>query len=181
MKGKELTGCKVAAMSVFDIRRCAEKFRSYVGSVTGKSGLFLERLIERGVLHIVPDDDAGLETAEACYFPDERCIYLRDRDYRGIAEGTNRRALFTLWHEIGHMLLGHDKKFARDCTGKLLAHKLYEDSEWQANTFAAEFLMPLSVIRSERLFCPDQLMEAFGVSRRAAEVRLDSLMRRREI
>lgn len=181
MEGKELTGCKVAAMSVFDIRRCAENFRSYVGNVIGKPGLFLERLLQGGLLHIVPDDDVGLETAEACYFPEERCIYLRDRDYRGIAKGTNRRALFTLWHEIGHMLLGHDKKFARDCTGRLLEHKLYEDSEWQANTFAAEFLMPLSVIRAGHLIRPDQLMEAFGVSRSAAEVRLNMLRRRREI
>jgi Zn-dependent peptidase ImmA (M78 family) len=56
-------------------------------------------------------------------------------------EGTG----FTLSHELGHLVLRHSMAFARtDSRGA--AWRPFEDSEWQANTFAAELLKPLLVL-----------------------------------
>ena len=53
--------------------------------------------------------------------------------------------------------------------------KIYEDSEWQADTFAGEFLMPFSVIKKEKLMTPEAISRRFNVSYAAATIRLKKL------
>jgi Zn-dependent peptidase ImmA (M78 family) len=56
-----------------------------------------------------------------------------------------------------------------------LPHRHYEDSEWQADAFAAEFLMPLEhVLRLPRLTAAAASVR-FKVSLRAAMVRMNVL------
>lgn len=50
-----------------------------------------------------------------------------------------------------------------------------ENSEWQADQFAAEMLMPLDVILARNLTTPQQLMRAFGVAQHEASYRLKKL------
>lgn len=179
---RKLRGCKVAARSRKNIRECASGFRSFIAQMGISSvGELLEILMFNGLLEVVPDNDERLGLAEACYVPNDRCVYLRDSDYRGVVQGTKPRSKFTFWHEIGHMCLGHDKKFARDASGEVAEHQAYEDSEWQANQFAAEMLMPLDEIRKMGDVSPDVVAKEFGVSYEAAEIRIRNLMKYGEI
>lgn len=49
------------------------------------------------------------------------------------------RARFTLAHELGHLVLHEGPALHRQTA--MIKHKVFEDSEWQADYFA-EFLMP---------------------------------------
>ncbi|MDO4587970.1 MAG: ImmA/IrrE family metallo-endopeptidase [Planctomycetia bacterium] len=75
------------------------------------------------------------------------------------------RARFTFAHEIGHYFLHrHEKQgFARQRCCNI---PTYRSSEWQANTFAGEFLMPFHLIYGLN---PDEIREKCIVSRTAAE------------
>ena len=59
--------------------------------------------------------------------------------------------------------------------------KTYEDSEWQANQFAAEFLMPYHTIKNLNLTSVEQIMSHFNVSEAAAYRRFNQLKKRGEI
>ena len=124
---------------------------------------------------IVPDNASELPGGvEAGYDPEKRCILLRDSDYIALCHGAGCRSRFTFWHEFGHFFLNHRRVIGRAVANEL-PHSYEEDSEWQANTFAAEFLMPYSVIKREGLTTADQIMHRFKVSRPAAEVRLRTI------
>lgn len=166
-------GFRVEALSTEQIRKLALGVRDQLSLGREELPAFLESLLTLGLLSIIPDDDESIPVSvEACYIPGKQCILLRDRDYVGIMKRTKPRAMFTFAHELGHFFLGHERRFDRD---SLAEHKVYEDSEWQANTFASEFLMPYNIIQSEGLTTPEELQFWFGVSRQAAEVRLKKL------
>lgn len=92
------------------------------------------------------------------------------------AEQPTPRALFTLAHELGHLLAGHGEPIALDET---LAGST--DDEKAANLFAAEFLMPEAEVR--RIIAEEgrggpalaYLMHCFGVSFETLIYRLHSL------
>ena len=48
----------------------------------------------------------------------------------------------------------------------------FRDPEWQANTFAAELLVPLDLIDTQNIY---EIAENFGVSNQVAEIRLNKL------
>jgi len=64
-------------------------------------------------------------------------IVLREDVYEGACNG-NRRARFTCCHELGHFLLHREVTMART---REEHHKIFYDSEWQADTFAGTLLM----------------------------------------
>lgn len=166
-------GCKVPPRSILEIRNIAEQLRALIGNIP--IGKFLDILLAEGLLDVVPDNDQRLaRKVEAVYSPEDKCIRLRDRDYEACVLGTNPRSIFTFWHEFGHFVLGHERSFSRD---ESRSHKIYEDSEWQADTFAGEYLMPFSVIEKEKLLTPEAVSRKFGVSKLAAQVRLKKLKR----
>lgn len=104
-------------------------------------------------------------------------LKMRDSCYIGLCGGVPRD-VFTLFHELGHYFLGHERQYTRE---ELREHQAYEDSEWQANEFSGECLMPLSVIINKKLNTIEKIRTEFGVSYEAAEVRLDKLRKRRVI
>ena len=65
--------------------------------------------------------------------------------------------------------------------GLTLAKEAYEDAEWQADRFAGEVLMPLSIMIEYELFSTQKLVDFFGVSKKAAERRIRDLKRSSEI
>lgn len=80
------------------------------------------------------------------------------------------RARFTLAHEIFHYIF-HDQpniSFARS-TDKIPS---YMDPEWQANTFAAELLIPRDLVKGLTV---DEIMEKCGVSRQCASIQMKYL------
>ncbi len=93
------------------------------------------------------------------------------------------RLAFSVAHEIGHIVLGHDIERITEYRKKNDSrfNQLYERSEIEANYFAACLLMPEAVInRLKSLGCcitKEFLQGSFGVSEAAAEIRVKTLRR----
>lgn len=113
---------------------------------------------------VVPDED--LEGCYAKALPDKKIILIKESVYNGAYDG-NHRDRFTLAHELGHLLLhgGDSISFARS-NEKI---KAYLNPEWQANTFAAELLVPTNSIDGLTV---QQISEKYNVSRKVAEIQL---------
>lgn len=82
---------------------------------------------------------------------------------------------FTIAHELGHLLLHVDKELKEAVTFNRFGSDRYE---WQANRFAAAFLMPLdSFINICKKFNNDvyRIAAHFQVSIPAVEIRMKSL------
>lgn len=86
------------------------------------------------------------------------------------------RARWTLAHELGHLVL-HNAAVPLDRTSKGYSEPKalpsYHNAEWQADAFAAAFLMPDWLVRD--FTSVSDIVEFFSVSRQAAEIRLKTL------
>ncbi len=99
-------------------------------------------------------------------------IKIREDVYINAYNG-NGRDLFTIAHEVGHLLLHSEQNVQQLARVGIEEIKIYEDTEWQANTFAAELLMPANMItKYDNEFT---VARRFGVSYSAARIRLDKL------
>ena len=105
--------------------------------------------------------------AEGYTCPNGEFIMLREDVYRGACAG-EKRARFTAAHELGHWHMHTNIPLARAKQGD--GTKVYCLAEWQANQFAAQFLMPKGFINT--FDGEDDLMERFGVSWGAARNRI---------
>jgi hypothetical protein len=108
-------------------------------------------------LEIVPIDSMRERYAET--IPESKIVRIRQDVY----DRENPRDLFTVCHEIGHILLHSNDtvSFARENEHV----KTYENPEWQANTFAAEFLAPANMCRKMSI---EEIMNTYGCSRQVA-------------
>lgn len=99
--------------------------------------------------------------------PAAALLEVREDVYEEFCAGEGR-ARFTLAHEMGHLFLHQDTGgFAR--FNRNTSMKIYESSEWQADNFAAELLMPLEY--ATKCTGIESIMNMFGVSYQAAEIR----------
>ncbi|MDT7514693.1 ImmA/IrrE family metallo-endopeptidase [Rhodoferax mekongensis] len=163
---------------VVEIREVAVHARNVLG-ISGASFSPLRLLDELSVnfaveYEIVEDDDfeLWLGGVEASCNPATRTIYLTLDTYQKLGRG-DPRAKFTVIHELGHLILGHNQMLHRERGAR--EAKRYEDSEWQADQFAAEFLMPLEIIKSNNINTVVGIQQVFGVSKPAAERRVKQL------
>lgn len=86
---------------------------------------------------------------EAKYDPGTNCILLAPCTYE-LLYADQPRARFTFAHELGHAVL-HGAYLQEALAGRV-PHRMYKrstipafvDPEWQANAFAASFMMPAS-------------------------------------
>lgn len=173
-----LHGFKVAGRSEEEISTVAMGLRSAL-RVTGPifdAEQTLELLSTHGItLDVLDDDDPHLPPGvEACWIPDIPTLIIRISVYKA-ACAKKPRALFTVAHELGHLALGHRRTFN---TSRSTRIKVYEDSEWQANSFAGAFLMPLSLVKFHNVTNHHDMRTTFGVSTQAAKTRLDKLRRK---
>lgn len=174
-------GVQVRPQSTSNIRRVAGGFRKFLDIRESNidMGEFLEvTLHQNGVIFHIDDPSHPflLPDEDACALPDDRKIILTPRTYDGIYHG-DPRARFTLAHEVGHILL-HNSEIQGLARGNRLgtSHKVYCDSEWQADTFAAEFLMPADIARG---MSEEEIMNTFGVSHSSATIRRKVLCAKR--
>lgn len=179
-----LGGFRVAGRGVAEIRVSANNVRRIleIGDTPQDIdiGLLLDRLsVKYSITYDVLDpDEMPHEDVEACWDPESMTMHIRS-DVFEKACGDDPRARFTIMHELGHGLLGHRRTINR--SGIDRAPKVYEDSEWQANQFAAELLMPLDVIRDRKLNTATKIEMHFRVSNQAATLRAKQLEKRREL
>jgi len=174
-------GFPVAPRKRADIRAIAQNARDVLQLPSGKldSPRLLDVLsAEFGVHYDIFDKHSAPVpmAVEACYVPEDMTIYIRDSVYDQMAKG-GQRAVFTIGHELGHAVLAHRRTYNRQ-VGEV---PVYCNSEWQANTFAAEFTMPLREIRARGLRTAEAISNFFGVSPAAAATRLADLRKKGEI
>lgn len=95
-----------------------------------------------------------------------KIIKIRESVYLGASKG-NVRDRFTIAHELGHFILHSIGGFS------LARHiekiEVYENPEWQANTFAGEFLVPTSFIKD---LSEEEIANRYGVSKTVAKIQL---------
>lgn len=94
----------------------------------------------------------------------EHRLILREDVYEGACRGVGRDR-FTACHEFGHYLLHRKIMLARSRDD---GHKIYCDSEWQADTFAATLLM--SPRHAHLFHDPSDMASKCVVSQHAATV-----------
>ncbi|MGP1598951.1 ImmA/IrrE family metallo-endopeptidase [Peptoanaerobacter stomatis] len=122
--------------------------------------LILPQVFDNFEYEIVEDSQLN------CYakaYPQLNKIILSESVYNGAVRG-NHRDRFTIAHEIGHFFL-HDDANISFARGENI--KPYENPEWQANTFAAELLVPHNLIKSMSI---EEISHKCNVSRQVAEI-----------
>lgn len=176
-------GFPVKATSKQKLKHIADLFRLRIRESFGDYGTFcpiadaLEMLgqksFEQFSFAVVADNNPMLVGKWACTNPSDKCIYISESVYRKACEN-NPQARFTVAHELGHLLLGHeyDAVFARANVNAAIP--TYRDSEWQADTFAAYLLMPSEQARGKSAA---EIETLFGVSASAAVAREARLMK----
>lgn len=103
------------------------------------------------------------ENTYAYYDPINNIMKIDENVYCRALKGSPRD-IFTIAHEIGHYFLVDEIAFARSENEKIPA---YMDPEWQANTFAAELLMPSDKILGMSI---GEIMRTCHVSKTAAGI-----------
>jgi len=177
-------GVKVPSMSIDDLRGYAREIRRKtirLGALDRFPALVFAEIImpsmrenyDFEVVDSLPDGN------EARAFPDGApplsegpLIQVLSSVYDKAAAGQGR-ARMTVLHECGHVLLHANLTPQHGRGGRDL--KAFENSEWQANQFAGELLMPV-----ESMYTPgslDDYVVRMGVSRQAACNRAIQLMR----
>lgn len=175
-------GVRVPPMSRKELADISRTAREALG-IGDETKPDLVRIIEHnlGRLGLVYDyrdpDDPKMQGVEALSWPDAGELWITE-DLLDSLERGEGRPRFTLAHEIAHLLLHHDMPvhngLARGNASR--THKAYEDSEWQADTFAAELLMPVALVRQ---YCTDEadIQRVFAVSMSAAIARANNMSR----
>lgn len=179
---QDYAGFRVSGRSISEIRGAALRIRETFKLPEGRFDLevFLESLYLWGVtVDVVEDDDEIIpDGVEACCVPEQLTIYLRRAVYES-ARRSEPRALFTVFHELAHLLLGHRRTWNRERNRKKV--EIWENSEWQADQFSAEITMPLPTIKKYRLNTAAKIATHFGVSMAAAGRRIQQLVKRGEL
>ena len=184
-----LHGVEVPPLIIKDIRRITQNIRTATNVIKHHRYPIVE-LLEFGMPQVIDNFDWEVvdvlgEGREACCFPDG-CqshpqgpkIVLTNRVYEEATKGDGR-SRYTIAHEIGHVFLHrnippvHNRK---RCGSDL---NPWENSEWQANTFAGELLMPIESFNRHKTlptFCSEM-----GVSRQAARTQGFKFIKRKEL
>lgn len=165
---KNSSKIKVKPRSRKDIRNVAETLKEKWGLKGKKINIlkFLEIYVSLLEYEYEIVEDSELKTNYAEFDPLDKIMRIRESVYIGASEG-NTRDRFTIAHEIGHMILHSlmdaEIKFCR--LDEII--KPYEDIEWQANTFAAEFLVDAEETKNLTV---EEISEKYGVSKTVAAI-----------
>jgi Zn-dependent peptidase ImmA (M78 family) len=173
-QGEPPRGVRVSRRGQLEVRQIAMRVREKLGlydPYVDMMRLLEHRLHVLGVDFDVRDEDE-MGGDEACTLPDRNEIRIRLDVYNALEVG-NRRARFTVAHELGHLVLHPGIVLARSL--RIGTHSFDEDSESQADGFAAEFLMPVDLVVARRCRTAAQVSEMFAVSMDAALIRVKAL------
>lgn len=158
------------------LRKIACGTRDILG-FSGEPMVEMEKLLDFALPRVIEDFIYSVETRRTMgenhglAHPDEGVIMIREDVFEGAVKG-RARDRFTISHELGHLVL-HQK-------ANLVLRRGYgapqkpKHPEWQANTFAAEFLVDARQARGCR--SPGDIVRRFGVSQKTAEIQYGFLM-----
>ena len=184
IKLNNMSKSRVSPMSRAEIRNYASKIRQLLGfkktdfiHAPKLFDLLSDVFSNQGLdfdFRIMPDDhDVFYDKEEAYTDMSTGIIYIKESVMDQACRRAYNRATFTLIHELGHFLLHYlqeDVRLTRvaDC----VVVPPYCDPEWQADTFASEFLMPYDECINMN---KEEIRKTYHVSRKAAEVRYNKL------
>lgn len=171
-------GVKVPPLSQTKIRNVAMGLRGFLGETSDYIEVvdLLEfKLFKMGVDYHYCEPHELEEGIAAKALTAEGIILIRQDIYDRACNGDGM-ARFTIGHELGHIALHRPELIglARGTPTGRQFHKVFEDSEWQADVFAAELLMPAYTIVRECMTA-SEIQQVFGVSAKAAEIRINNL------
>ncbi len=157
-------------MSRKEIRSIASGLRIVFG--LGKGYVDIVNLIE----NIIPYYDSSFEweicsaremqfKAYAYYYSGINKLVIDERTYQGACNGIGRDR-FTLAHEVGHYILHGDQAVLQRVSSDTPI-PIFQDPEWQANTFASEFLAPYNEIIGMK---EEQICQLYGLSMEASKI-----------
>lgn len=79
------------------------------------------------------------------------------------------RFVWTLAHELGHIVLGYLEDFDETDVRKTLTDKEYLILEKEADAFAAELLAPIALLKNIKGLSPEKIQEICSVSEEATQ------------
>lgn len=186
LKAIRKEGKKVPPLSIVKIRSKADKVRQICCAVgmSGQGPIDIVKVIERYIPKtLMPDltlkilDDNLLGNDDARTYPDKAIIEVKESVY--ISANTDdsyigKQARFTLGHELGHLFLHQNcNSYAR---GNQKPDVIYSDSEWQADNFCGEFMMPFKEVLAHCI-SPEDIADRFNMSISAARIRFNRVKR----
>ncbi|MGG5413007.1 ImmA/IrrE family metallo-endopeptidase [Edwardsiella tarda] len=168
---KRELGHRVSPLSHNKIKFYAHYFRDSLREmlqITNKPYLklevILEALMQSEIINLEIVEDHNLPGRYAVTYPDKNKIVLQQSIYDALCDG-DKHARFTVAHELGHLIMHRNQiAYARDKVPG--GHKIYEDSEWQADVFASHFLIDARLVTPS--MSEDDISTIFGVSKQAA-------------
>lgn len=123
---------------------------------------------------VLPDDDSIFQKwEEAKTDITTGTIYFKESIIEQAAHKRYCRANFTIAHEIGHFILHRVlnlMNFSR--TTSPAQPRVFEDPEWQADTFASELLMPYEQCQS---LTSKEIRRKYHVTMSAAQTRYNKI------
>lgn len=163
-------GQKVPAMSEFEIEAKANRFRTLLGS----AGPIRAVEIIEFVLPLIHDkfywepiDDEMLGNDLARTWPDQMQMQIANSVYDGAYMG-NGACNHILAHELGHLVLHRNVDPSFALAKDTPKYDCIFNSEWQADTFADYFLMPVSDVK-ETCVSIEDIQRRYCVPKEAAE------------
>lgn len=168
MFAKRELGHRVSPLSNEKIKMYAQRFRDVL-ELTDQTYLRLDVLLEglaaSETIELEIVEDRLLPKRYAVTYPDKNKIVLQESVYDALCEDDNH-ARFTVAHELGHLIM-HRNQMSYARSKVPAGHKIYEDSEWQADVFASHFLIDSRLVKPK--LTVSEISEKFGVSMQAAE------------
>lgn len=168
------SGNKVLGLTRKKVRHIASLARNALNVGSGAVNIvdiYDFQLHEYGVsVHYGTADDT--QGNDGLTLPDKGEIIIREDVYLG-ACNNHYKDRFTLAHELGHLILHSGVPFARN-TSPQSDHRWFEDSEWQANNFAAEFMLPVGEIL-EKCSSAQNIVDHFQMSLDCSKRRIQTL------
>ena len=122
------------------------------------------KVVKNSSIHLLDSEISGCTLLDSA---GNWQIVYRDEEVRG-------RTRFTVAHELGHILLGHE--LAPDKSGHFrTASDRREPAETQADEFAARLLAPACVLWGLECYEPEDIMRVCDISREAAQYRSERM------
>lgn len=146
-------GQRVETRYPSDIASLAHQISSIMNidkSILNRMDIFIEDLWNLyGInIEVVSDENWLHGIADAWCDPSLLTITVPEKLYRKIVQKKHKDSLFILFHELGHLLLGHKAVLHHDESKEL---KYFENSEWQADYFSENIMMNLGVTKNKQL------------------------------
>lgn len=140
----QMRGNRVSSLSFTEVKARANAFADFFhinAKTVDQMEVFLESLAEQNIcIDPIANDEWPFFTHGHCD-PSSWTIRIPESTYYSACEG-EPEALSTIFHELGHLMLGHQVMLHDE---KSAVPTMFEDAEWQADTFSDLMLARMKV------------------------------------